>query len=466
MRRHIIITSIALWLSCMAQAEVLTLDSCVQMALRNNREIKSSQIRTQEQLQTQKAYKANYFPNITANGNYLNDFNNHTFDTHLTNLIPGNVKGEFQEFSQALLSAIGQYDPQLAQRLANISDKISLDYNLKNIYSFGVTLAQPIYMGGKITAAYNMSKLGMQMARQNEKLTREDVIVKTYEAYSLLLKATEMHRVALQYDSLLTQLKTDVENAEKHGLRGHNEVLKVQVKKNEAQLQIVQAENAIKLARMNLCHHIGCSLSDDVQIAEVKAEGVQASQANASVNTRPEFDILELKSELAREKVKLARSEFLPQVGVQVSSSYVHGGEVAGGTLFNSKTPYTMALVNLSVPIWHGNEAQHKVKAAKLEYERTLVEQQDQVEKMNLEMQQCANVLDESIVELELAKTSVEQAGENLRNSRRAFDVGLETLSELLEAQTLWQEACAKKAIAESQLIVNRVKYEKACGQL
>ena len=85
---------------------------------------------------------------------------------------------------------------------------------------------------------------------------------------------------------------------------------------------------------------------------------------------------------------------------------------------------------------------------------------------MNLELQQAANVLDESILELELARKGIEQATENLRNSRRAFDVGLESLSDLLTAQTLWQQAYAKKAIAESQLIVNQAKYRKACGQL
>lgn len=469
--RKFAIISIMLALASIAKAETLTLDSCIQMALRNNREIKAAHVRSLEQQQTEKSYFANYFPNIAANGLYFNAFKNDShIDLNIGSLIPSGMTAYAQALTQGVIGAVAKVDPQLAQQLATLQlptlNNVEVNYKLQNIYSVGVSLTQPIYMGGKITAAYKMNKLGTQMAQLNETLTSDQIVVQTSEAYSLLLKATEMHKVALQYDSLLAQLISDVESAERHGLRGHNEVLKVQVKKNEAELQVLQAKNAILLAQMNLCHYIGIALGSDIEIQEVNADQILPADASATVLARPEFNLLELKSQLAQQKIKLARSEFLPQLGVQFAATYLHGGELMGSTLLNSNTPVAYGVVNLTVPIWHGNEAQHKIKAAKYEYERTMLEQENLVEKMNLELQQAANVLNESIVELELARKSVEQAAENLRNSRRSFDVGLESLSELLEAQTLWQQAYAKKAIAESQLIVNEAKYRKACGQL
>lgn len=446
--------------------QVLNLDSCVQMALRNNHEIKSSQIRIREQQSTEKAYKANYFPDISASGTYLNRFNTASVNTNIVNFVPNSIRPGLSQFATGIVNAIGQLNPQLANNLALINGDISIEYKLRNIYCIGLTLKQPIYMGGKITAAYNMSKVGTKMAIVNERLTRDQIVVQTHEAYSMLLKAKEMYKVALQYDSLLAQLISDVEAAERHGLRGHNEVLRVQVKKNESELQISQAQHAIQLATMNLCHIIGIPLSSQVEVEGIKSEDTKLSDASASVELRPEYNLLELKNEMARHKIKLARSGQMPQLGVQLTSAYVHGGELMGGTLFDQKGPSTVGIVSLTVPIWHGNEAKHKIRAAKSEYERTVEEQQDLVNKMSLEIKQCANQLDESIMELRLATKSVEQAAENLRTSRRAFDVGLESLSDLLEAQTLWQQACAKRAIAESQIIVNRVKYLKACGQL
>jgi len=461
--KKLILTFIVLSFLFSANAEVLCMDSCVQMALRNNREIKAARLKTEEQLQTEKSYFANYFPNIAANGIYFNAFkNSNSIDFDLANMVPASIGS----YAQQLMNVISEISPELAQRIASIDHTIAVEYKLHNVYAFGLSLTQPLYMGGKITAAYKMNKLGTQMARLNEDLTTDQIIVQTKEAYSLLLKATEMHKVALKYDSLLAQLISDVESAERHGLRGQNEVLKVQVKKNEAELQVLQAHNAMLLAQMNLCHYIGMPLGSQIEVCEVNADHILPSDANATTLTRPEYNLLELKSELAQQKIKLARSEFLPQLGFQLSGGYAHGGEIMGSTILNSKTPGAIGIVKLSIPIWHGNEAQHKIKAAKYEYERTLLEQEELIEKMNLELQQSANKLDESIMELELARKSVDQAEVNLHNSQRAFEVGLESLSELLEAQTLWQKAKAQKAIAESQLIVNEAKYRKACGQL
>lgn len=52
----------------------------------------------------------------------------------------------------------------------------------------GVQMEQPLYMGGKIRAAYKMSLLGKEMAQMNENLTATEVIQKTDQAYALVVK--------------------------------------------------------------------------------------------------------------------------------------------------------------------------------------------------------------------------------------------------------------------------------------
>lgn len=445
--------------------EVLTLDSCVQMALRSNREIKSAAMQAEQYRHTQKAYLANFFPKFTGRVLDVQSFNGQQeLNIDLSKFVPAELSQAMAPYMQQFQQFLSQFfTPQELQGLAALDPTISIGYKVGNIFHAGVSLEQPVYMGGKITAAYNMSKLGAQMAQANQRLTEAQVILATNEAYALLLQASQMHKVALQYDSLLVQLMSDVTAAERVGLRGHNDVLKVQVKKSEAELQVRQAENAIRLAQMNLCHHIGLPLTEQPMVDPIVAEIVPASH-DASITARPEYSILELKSQLSAQQVKLTRSDFLPQLGVMAQYGYNHGFEVMDQYLF--KKPTGMVMINLTVPLYHANEGYHKVKAAKFEHERTLLEQEDLIEKMNLELQQSANALDESILELEMTRKNLEQAQENLRASRKSFDLGLESLSELLEAQTLWQQAYAKQTIAQSQVIVNMVKYRKASGTL
>lgn len=106
------------------------------------------------------------------------------------------------------------------------------------------------------------------------------------------------------------------------------------------------------------------------------------------------------------------------------------------------------------------------VKSAKAKLEQTRLEQENASEKMLLELMQAANNLDEARLETELSDRSLEQAEENMKVSGKQYEVGLETLSDYLEAQMLWQQAYQTRVDAHFQLYVNYIAYLKAAGQL
>lgn len=68
---------------------------------------------------------------------------------------------------------------------------LNLNYKVGTVYTGGVQVEQPLYMGGKIRAAYKMSLLGKEMAHLNEELTASGVILNTDKAYVQLVKAKE-----------------------------------------------------------------------------------------------------------------------------------------------------------------------------------------------------------------------------------------------------------------------------------
>ena len=286
-------------------------------------------------------------------------------------------------------------------------------------------------MGGKIRAAYKMSLLGKEMAQMNETLTATEVILKTDQAYALVVKAKEMKTVADTYHAVLAELQKNVESAYKHGLKPQNDVLKVQVKLNESELGIRKAENALRLATMNLCHLIGKPLTTEILISGDFPEIEQEMELQVlDITRRPEYGILDKQVAIARQQVKLNRSELLPKVGIKGSYDYVHGLEL------NEKN----FLDNL--------------------------QQQNLNEQMLLELIQAANNLDEAKLESELADRSLRQAEENRRVSKSQYEVGLETLSDHLEAQALWQQAYETQVDARFQLYLNYVAYLKAAGTL
>ena len=448
------------------EGATLSLDSCITLALENNKSLLSSQKLAEKYGYDVKSYKANFFPNfkLTATDVWSN-----AKGTFGEDIFAGLTDGVSQFLTG--LAQLGHFaTPQEQMAVQQFGQQMGkmgkgIDYKFGNVLQAGVTLEQPLYMGGKVLTAYQMSKLGKEMAEQGAELSRSQVIVAVQEAYALAVRANEMHKVALRYDSLLTSLLTDVQNAERHGLCSRNDVLKVQVKLSEAELQLRQAENGQRLSAMNLCHYIGLPLTTHL---EVDTDAFSHSplvrpDAQADVVNRPEYRVLAMKSELAAKQVKIEQSEYLPQVVLGASYSYMDGIEVAGSKLFHK--PSAGVLLNVSVPLYHANKGINKVKAARLEAERARLEQEDLIEKMNLELAQAANNLDEAYLEVELARKSLVQTEDNLRSSRSSYNHGTESLSDLLEAQTLWQQAYAKLANAKANLFVAATKYKKASGQ-
>lgn len=430
--------------------ETLSLKECRELALKYNKELAASAKQTESARYMERSYRGNFFPNFTANG------------TGLYSNADGSYAIAGGNLPTFLPDANGQPVPNGGFAYF---PGINLDYKIGWAYMGGIQMEQPLYMGGKIRAAYRAARLGRQMAQMNEALTETEVILKTDQAYAQTVKAREMTVVANKYHDVLTELKKNVDSAHKHGLKPKNDVLKVQVKLNESELNIRKAENALRLATMNLCHLIGKPLTAEVHVSDDFPAIEQGLNIQTSdITSRPEYGILDKKIAIARQQVKLNRSEQLPQIGVRGSYSYVHGLEVNEQNFLDQAS--FSVLLNVSIPLFHFGERSNKVRAAKAQLAQARLQQQDLTEQMLLELMQAANNLDEAKLESELSDHALQQAEENMRVSKSQYEAGLETLSDHLEAQALWQQAYETQIDAHFQLYLNQVKYLKAAGML
>ena len=449
-KRCVLVAMAAVAVHAASAQEVLTMEQCRTLALQHNKKIAAAKMQTASAQYMRKSYKALYLPDFSASGNALY----HTADGVLS--IPG---GNLPTF---VPGADGK--PQFDGRYA-LFPGMDFDYKIGFVYSAGVQVKQPIYQGGKIIAANRISRLTEQMSVENERLTASEVILNTENAYVLMVKALELQKVAVKYNSLLTELLKNVQSAYRHGLKPQNDVLKVQVKFNESELQLRKAENAIRLARMNLCHCIGRQLIDEITVADSLPALVAGVESGVlDITARPEYAILEKKVAIAEQQVKLNRSELLPKVGVQAGYAYTHGVKVRDNYLFDNGG--FSVLLNVQVPLFHFGERSNKVRSARAALQQQQLEQQSLNEMMTLELAQALNNLDEARMECEIADRSLAQADENRRLSDSQYRVGLETLSDNLEAQVLWQQAYETQISSRYQLYLTYLAYQKAAGKL
>jgi outer membrane protein TolC len=167
---------------------------------------------------------------------------------------------------------------------------------------------------------------------------------------------------------------------------------------------------------------------------------------------------------MARSQARLALADMLPQVGLQGSYGYMHGLKVGDETVLDGGS-FSLTL-NLSIPIFHFGGRINKVRAAEAKAEQVELERQHLDEKMQLELSQATDILDEASLEASLAVRSLSQADENLQLSRKQYEVGMESISDLLEAQTLWQQAYAAKIQLFFYLTMNILQYSYRGGDI
>ncbi len=459
----------------------LTIEVCRSMAVEHNRQLQQAREQRAKAHHETVAMKANFLPKL--------DF--HAMD--IVNTTSGNIR-----MPSASLP-IYSYNAQAGQFLPSVITDASgnvmglsqyaeypamtLKYRMHNLLNASLSVMQPIYMGGKISAGYTMTQIGQRIADENIRMTESEVIVSTDEAYALAVKAREMTDVAKSYEALLQELRKTVESAVRHGMRTRNDLMKVQVKLNQASLAITRAENAHTLACMNLCQIIGLPLSSPIHVAKpditalVIEEIMSASDDNLQVLARPEYAILREQAELARQQLRITCAEYLPNLALFAAGGYSNGGKVtmdATNSLTGTQRIYDQTLIDqfsgsvgitFSMPVFHFGERKGKIRSAKSSIRMAEIEIADKREKMTLELAQAYNTLREQLTASDIARQSVEQAAENLRLSQSAYNSGVETLSDLLEAQSLWQSAMADEIDARTQLIVALSKWRRAAGK-
>ncbi len=449
--------------TAIAQTDSLSLDDCRRMALENNKRITAARHTAEQYNYESKAMKANYFPKInliatdlysTASGDLTIQGGNlpiYRLDATSGNYVPLVTMGADQ---QPILTEYAFFPDQ------------TLEFKMKNVFMGAINIEQPLYTGGKVSTAYRMAKIGKTISEQSLRLTESEVLIEADKAYAACVKTSLLTQAAESYLATLRQLQRNVESAKRHGMATRNDLLKVEVKLNEAELALQQATNAGTLAKMNLCHVIGKPYSEElgVRSEEWNCASYSFPDDNSSLSNRPEHAILSAQTQLSELNVKLAKSDYLPQLLLTGSVAYTNGMEIDGRKLFDG-TSYGAALM-LKVPVSLFGEARNKVRAARAKHLAAIDSEEHSNQKMQLEIAQSRNTYTEAHTRLALALRTLESAEENMRNSTGRYNAGFELLTDLLEAQTLWHKANVTVAEARCDLIIAHTMLLKATGQL
>lgn len=450
-----------------------SLDSLRARAISNNKSLLMAGQKKVAASYTRKSAATNYLPKVSATGAYM-------YTSRELSLLNDEQKTTLSNIGTGLSAVVPNLAPMSsAINTAGQGVVDALHTDTRNAGVVTVMLTQPIYMGGKIRAYNKITQYAEEAAGTLYDKELQDIIVDVDEAYWNLVALYSKKKLAEGYKALVDKLEGDVEKLVKEGMATKADLLSVKVKVNEAGVTLIQVNNGIELSRMNLCRICGLDMNEPVEVEDAIDEKNQNANIMGQVDmfssksdhlvqqaesNRKELQTMGLQNRIYDEKIKLARAEYLPKVALM-------GGYLASNpSVFNSFERKMKGMWNvgitLNVPILTWGDRSYKVKSAKAEALMHRYETEEVKEKIELQVNQCRQKLQESMERYQTTLRSVDEAEENLRYANLGMKEGVITLSNVMEAQTAWLKAKSEWVNAQVDVRLANLYLRKAVGSI
>lgn len=473
---------------------MLSLDSCRALALRNNKQLNIAKLKRDIASNTHKAVKTKYLPKVDVAGTYLwsskevSILNNDQKNTlsNIGTIFTSSVGPELNNVLTALVqdgtitmeqaSKFGQIvnaqSPAIASAMNNFGNRVKDAFRTdnRNIFAATITVKQPIYMGGAITAANKMAEIGEQLASNNHEANLQSTIHDIDKAYWLVVSLKQKDALAGKFVELTSKFNEDVKKMIREGVCTRADGLRVDVRQNEAEMAKTKVEDGLALAKMYLCQLCGIPMDENILLEDENKSSIGVSESSLEVNMetamqhRPELKMLQNSIDMSLQSTKLTRAAYLPQVaalgGYTISNPNVFNGfEHKFGGFFHVG-------VLVRMPLWSWREGHYKINATKAATTIAQMELAEAQEKINLQVTQNSFKVKEANKRLAMSAKNLERAEENLRCANLGFREGVMQITEVIAAQTAWQEAQSQKIDAEIELKLTQVDLQKSLGTL
>jgi outer membrane protein len=306
---------------------------------------------------------------------------------------------------------------------------------------FGMATASlPVYAGSRIKYGIEAAHFLEEAMKLDAEHDKGKIMLNTINAYTNLYKA--LTAVKLVNDNLVQsqQRDKDFSNLEKNGLLARNDLLKAQLQTSNIELELVNAENNLRLSMVSLNLIMGLP---ERTILSVDTSSIQSATDIKSIenyeqlalSNRKDIRATAMRHEAATVQVKEARSEYYPSIGLT-------GGYIAADipkllTVTNALNIGVGVQYNLG-SLW---KTKSKIQQAKAVENELAANQEILEDNIRMDINQAYEDYFSAKKRNEVQANAVENAKENYRITKNKYDNNLVTTTELLDASTALLEA-------------------------
>ena len=307
----------------------------------------------------------------------------------------------------------------------------------KNLnYGGSLSILQPVYTGGRVLESIRMAQHQQALAGNQAKALNDAVCYQTDIQYWSAVARQEIVDVAEDFRNSIAALVKTIKERVEVGLVDPQDLLMAEVKLNEAEYQLLQAQSNFETGRMALNSMIGVRLEQPTELdAQIPIVVVSDSLWLSTGMGRPEIQMAYDKIRIAESTKKLNDSQFKPQFYVGVEGSYSSPG-------YNFKKdldPNYAVYAKVSVPIFEWGKRRSEKLVSSFRIGMAEDNLNKVVDRVELEVSVARKALSQAIERVRLSESSLAKAEENEAKAVERYNEGKVSVVEVIDAQTYRQ---------------------------
>ncbi len=426
----------------------LTLDECIQEALKNRLELEISNLEIVQAENIIKEAVSYYYPNLSMTASYTRFNRPYTFE----------VDVDVSQIAKKVNIPLSVYGLEIPSSLQQ-----EFPIGKRNWYAVTVDLNQTLYTFGRIEEGVRQSKINHSIALNQKEKKRGEIILEVKKGYCQYLFAKEMEKLFMEAEAragVITRMvkiayETFIPEKEEKGTT-RLDYLKARNFHSEVKARLGEARKNLQLAELALKMAMGVNTDRPLKVSEITLDSIPIDPLDGeglkkiTLERNPDLRNIDLGIEFYESKRKAAQREYFPTIGFQ--AQYV-GPEDRFGV-----KNFWYAGIGIHIPIFNGFLTKARVGQAeaallKIKNQKIVAESA-----MRVQLDNLMATLTELKQRIKTLKEGVEEAKERMQLAADGYSAGITEYDDLLLSQR--SELEMRIAYLQSLFLSRIVKFE------
>jgi outer membrane protein TolC len=294
--------------------------------------------------------------------------------------------------------------------------------------------------------------------------TLQDLALTVEEHYYTLLAAQWFRDLAQETVKQNESHLALAEARHKTGMTPKSDTLKAQTEKANADLGMVRANSAVRVAKGRLASAMGLRVTQSFQIAALP-EGSHSQEfadieqlLDEAGRERPELKSALAQIEAQRAQVKAAQARYWPTLGANAGYGW------ADREFVPQRDQWSVGL-SIDLPLFTGFDRGYQVQRARADLAKAVADRENLLRGVELEVWTAYSLVIEAGQAIEAAAKLVASAEESARVAEGEYKSGTGSIIELIDAQTARTSARTNLIQARLDWYTAMARFGRAVGR-